>query len=422
MKGQRLTQKFVDQVAPEGRDFVIWDRDLKGFGLKVTAGGKKVYVVQYRQGGRGAPTKRRTLGADGSPWTAATARVEAMRLLHWVGLGHDPAEEEQTRKRENVELRFDAFAERFLDLYAAREWGPRTYRNHDSNIRRWIVPVLRSKSIAQLTRRDITEVLDALPRTGPALERNIFVLMRRMFNWAVERGDIAKSPMSGMKVPKKAPERHHILSDYELVCVSACTMSLSPLWAGFVQLLILTGQRLREVAEMDWSELSQSDKLWVIPGARTKNARNHNVPISSVAARVLDALAGSAEWPKRGFVFSHKKDRPISGFSKMKREFDRILQASASSAPAPWRLHDLRRTVATNLQRLGVRFEVTEAILNHVSVTQAGVISVYQRHDWADEKRDALEAWAKRFLAMLDEWENADEFSSRLERSSLLTG
>lgn len=139
-----------------------------------------------------------------------------------VGLGHDPVEEVKEQKRQAVDLRFDAFPERFLELYGKTGWAPRTYSNNASNIRRWLLPVWKAKSIAAMRRLDITEVLDRLPQDGPALRRNVFVLMRRMFNWAVERGEIGASPMHGLKPPKKLTERHHILSDSELICVAAC--------------------------------------------------------------------------------------------------------------------------------------------------------------------------------------------------------
>lgn len=394
MKGQRITQKFVESMMPTGRDFVIWDRDLKGFGLKVTASGSKVYVVQYRQGGRGSPTKRRTLGKDGSPWSATSARGEAQRLLHMVGLGHDPVEEVKEQKRQAVDLRFDAFSERFLELYGKTEWAPRTYSNNASNIRRWLLPVWKAKSIAAMKRLDITEVLDRLPQDGPALRRNVFVLMRRMFNWAVERGEIGASPMHGLKPPKKLTERHHILSDSELICVAACAADLGPVWGALVRLLILTGQRLREVAEADWSEFDREALLWTIPKERTKNAREHVVPLSRLVVNELDVLNGGPDWPNQGLVICHFPERKVAGFSKMKRRLDEVLAQHAEPAVRPWRLHDLRRTVATNLQRIGVRFEVTEAILNHVSITQAGIIGNYQLHDWLPEKRTAMENWS----------------------------
>lgn len=399
--------------------------------MKVTRSGRKVYVVQYRMGGRGFPTKRRTIGADGSPWTPLTARAEAERVLHMVGLGQDPAVAEQEKERQQLHGRFEQLAEHFL-ADSQRNWAPRTYINRKSDIERWLLPVLGKKTLCSITRRDITAVLDRIPDGRPALPRNVFVLMRTIFNWALGRGDIEKSPTLGMKVPRAAPERHHILADDELVVVAATAPKLGPVWGNLVHMLILTGQRLREVAHIEWSELDRVGRIWQIPRSRTKNGRDHVVPLNRAALATLDAIAGveaddeeERKWPRSGFVFSHVPGTPVSGFSKVKARLDAMLAATTDPVVRPWRLHDLRRTVATNMQRLGVRFEVTEAILNHVSVTQAGVASVYQRHDWLDEKRAALDAWGDKLVAMVESyqaarWEKRPS-SKPLKKGSVIT-
>lgn len=413
MERGKLTRRLVDSSEARSEVYFRWDADLKGFGLRVSPSGRKAYVVQYRMGGRGFPTKRRTIGADGSPWTPSTARAEAERLLHLVGLGQDPAIADQEQKREQLYCRFEQLAEHFLKDGKC-SWAARTYVNRKSDVERWLNPVLGKKPLSSISRRDITAVLDRIPSERPALPRNVFVLMRSIFNWALGRGDLEKSPMLGMKVPRAAPERHHILADDELVVVTATAPKLGPVWGNLVHMLVLTGQRLREVAHMEWSELDRTGRLWEIPRNRTKNGRDHVVPLNRAAIATLDALAGvSAEgaaeltWPRSGFVFSHVPGKPISGFSKVKARLDRMLAATKEPEVRPWRLHDLRRTVATNMQRLGVRFEVTEAILNHVSITQAGVASVYQRHDWLDEKRAALDAWGSKLLSMVESYEAA---------------
>lgn len=264
--------------------------------------------------------------------------------------------------------------------------------------------MLGSLRLDEVRRIHITRVLDSVEPGKPALPRNLFVLMRTLFNWAVDRGELEKSPLNGMKPPKPPAERHHILSDHEVVVVTFAAMKLGTTWGNLIHLLLTTGQRLREVAEAEWSEFDRSNLLWTIPAGRTKNGREHSVPLNVGAVSSLNEVAGSSDWPVCGFVFSHKPGRPVSGFSRMKRRLDKQVSKEDGSV-RPWRLHDLRRTVATNMQRLGVRFEVTEAILNHVSITQAGVASVYQRHDWAEEKRDALEKWSARLNAAVEEWD-----------------
>jgi integrase len=174
-------------------------------------------------------------------------------------------------------------------------------------------------------------------------------------------------------------------------------------WGPFYRIAILTGQRREEVAALRWAELDREAREWIVPADSVKNGVVHIVPLSGSVVQELDAIAGGEGWPKSGFVLTTTGRTPISGFSKAKKALDTKLlelRQAASDAEleveplAAWRLHDLRRTVATGLQRLGIRFEVTEAVLNHVSGAKGGVAGIYQRHDWKDEKRAALAAWA----------------------------
>ena len=156
-----------------------------------------------------------------------------------------------------------------------------------------------------------------------------------------------------------------------------------------------TGQRRDEVLSMDYAELDMASALWTIPAARSKNGLMHLVPLNSLALTELQALGANKH--KRGLIFTTTGTTPISGISKMKSRLDgamaEILEDVDPGNPrTAYRLHDIRRTVATGLQRLGVRFEVTEAVLNHVSGAKSGIAGVYQRHNWADEKRAALDA------------------------------
>ncbi len=411
MKRKKLTAKTVGAARSADKPYFIWDSDLKGFGLKVFPSGTKTFVVQYRAMSDGK-TIRRSIGKFESPWSPKSARDEAARLLHLVGLGHDLSARGHHKNSDDLPELFVDFSVRFLKLYAARNWSPRTIETHRSNIERWLNPILGKTRIDRIERSHVTKVLDQIEPDKPALPRNLFVLTRTMFNWAIDRGDLEKSPMAGMKRPAAPPERHHILSDEEVIVVALAALKMGKIWEGLIHMLLWTGQRLREVAEADWSEFDQVKQLWTIPAERTKNRREHVVPLNNAACSTLSEVAGTGAWSTSGFVFSHKAGKPVSGFSRMKRKLD-LEVASIDENVRPWRLHDLRRTVATNMQRLGVRFEVTEAILNHVSLTQSGVASVYQRHDWGEEKREALDAWGVKMKESLDRWV-ADQLHERL--------
>lgn len=398
----KLTKRTVDTLVSAGKEQLWWDSELRGFGVKVTAKGSKIFVVQYRMGGRGAPTRRYTIGKM-DPWDVPTARNEAERLLRLVSAGKDPQQMERDRQRDEIDLAFPKYAEQFLATYGVRNWRPRTFQSRAADIRRWVIPVLKGKSLPSITRRDIARIFDGLPLVSPALPRNVFAVTRKLFTWALQRGDIDRSPCEGMKSPPAVASRSRVLDDSELMLVAAAAFHLNEPFRSFVHMLLITGQRRDEVASMTWDELDQQDKEWQIPGRRTKNGKDHVIPLGELAVRGLDSIAKGRNWPPEGLVFSTTGKTPISGFSRMKKTLDRrIAQLAAPRAVPEWRLHDLRRTMATNLQRLGVRFEVTEALLNHVGQARSGVAGVYQRYEWHDEKRQAIHQWDSKIQDMVE--------------------
>lgn len=387
----RVTKTAVDGLCAGPKDIFLWDSELRGFGLKVTPSGTKTYVLQYRMGGRGSPTQRFTIGRHGSPWTPAEARREAERLLMQSRLGTSPRAAAIERQRQDIDLAVSQYSQKFMEEYGRRHWRTSTRANVKSYFNRWVIPVVGRKSIALLHRRDIAAIFDRIPSENGAVPRNVFAFIRKMMAWAVERGDIDLNPLAGLKSPPSVPSRERVLDEDELGHVWEATHQLGYPFGTIIRLLILTGQRRDEVARMRWSELSRKTEEWALPPERTKNARSHTVPLSSVFVAELDAIAGQA-WPRDGYVFTTNGYSPFSGFSKMKAKLVELTPAVIE----PWRIHDLRRTLATGFQRLAVRFEVTEAVLNHVSGARSGVAGVYQRHDWKDEKRQALETWAAR--------------------------
>jgi integrase len=159
-----------------------------------------------------------------------------------------------------------------------------------------------------------------------------------------------------------------------------------------IKMLLLTAARRTEVAEMRWREIDLDARTWTLPAARVKNGREHVVPLTD---DLIDLLRGLPRFAASDFIFSSSGKHGVTKFAPLKQRLDKAMAAKLGvEAVEPWTLHDIRRTVATNLQKLSVRLEVTEAALNHVGGSRAGVVGIYQRHDWRDEKRAALEAWS----------------------------
>lgn len=396
----KITKTSVDAAPTRTADSFLWDDEVKGFGLKVTPAGVKTYILQYRTGGRGSPTRRYSIGRHGA-YTPQSARLEAKRLAALVSEGRDPASDKKEARHVAVELAFEAYAQRFLDLYVKQEWKG-SYGFAESILRLHVTPVLKTKPLPSIKRSDVTRIFDGLPAKQVALRRNVYAVIRRLFRWAVGRGDLERSPLEGFEAPSSPASRDRVLDESELRLAWLAAPSLGYPFGPMYRLLIGTGQRREEVAGLDWAELDRGGSSWRLPASRAKNNVASIIHLSNLMLAELDAMAGKGKWPKKGFVLTTTGKAAVSGYSRAKSRLDRAMLDLATEEaadgermlPIPaWRVHDFRRTFATGMQKLGVRFEVTEAVLNHVSGSKSGVAGVYQRHDWKAEKRAALDAW-----------------------------
>jgi integrase len=221
---------------------------------------------------------------------------------------------------------------------------------------------------------------------------------RACYGWAIER-DLQESNPFALVSLDAPPSRERVLTDTELGAIWQATASPGS-YNAIVRLLVLTGQRREEVTGMTWDEIAPDLSTWIIPASRAKNGVAHLVPLSTQAQAILRAArrvereaANKSDEPE--LVFPGQRG-PFNGFSKAKAALD------DNSGVRGWRLHDLRRTMATGLQKHGVRLEVTEAVLNHVSGSRAGIVGIYQRHDYAAEKRAALTAWGEQVAAIVE--------------------
>lgn len=413
-----LSKSIIDAARPGRADYFLWDDKLAGFGLKVTPAGGKVYVFQYRVARPGfaasTPAKRYTIGKHGA-LTPDQARKRAKELAAIVAGGEDPkvlearqlqAEDEaralQERARQLAdELLFSRLADQWLDDY---ENVKRRRRSSvalaELVVRKHLKPVLGKTAAPNITRNDLQLILDAVPKSQTAMRRSVYAYAAILFGWMLKRGYIEKSPLLHIEKPIAPASRDRVLNDDELRSVWLSASELTDPFGSFVRVLMLTMQRRSEVTKMNWTELDRSERLWTIPPDRAKNGLAHLVHLTEPVIEELDRLAGSTSWPKAGYVFTTTGRSPLGNISKIKTAIDNKIKERADHELVHWRLHDLRRTGATILQRLGVRFEVTEAVLNHVSGARSGVAGIYQRHDWKDEKRAALESYSM-FLSKL---------------------
>jgi integrase len=371
---------------PDGkRDMLVFDDEQRGLGVRVTAGGSKTYLAQYNWHGR----KRRIPLGSCSGVSLAKARDAVRAIMGDVAKGIDPATErkkaaaEAHRKAAHEALTLSALLEDWQALHLASK-RPRYAAEAVRALRRAFKNHLDLPA-ADLDRATAVKALDAMARQGsPAMAAQTAAYGKAAYGWAVKRGALSVNPFVNLPAAPTV-KRDRVLSDDELAAIWRATDGIGP-FSGIVRLLILTGQRREEVAGMTWAELSGDFSTWIIPASRAKNGATHLVPLSAQAQDLL----------RNVHRFGELVLGPFNNWARAKAALD------VKSGVTEWRLHDLRRTAATGLQRLGVRLEVTEQVLNHISGSRAGIVGVYQRHDFASEKRAALDAWGAHVLAVVE--------------------
>jgi len=247
------------------------------------------------------------------------------------------------------------------------------------------------KPAESLDRAAIVRILDGMARAGKvSIASRTAAYGRACYQWAIKRGTLSANPFAALPAIGAKPKRERVLTDDELAAIWRAASAMPPPFGPITRLLVLTGQRREEVTGMRWDELSDDLTTWTIAASRAKNGAVHRVPLAEPAREILRALPREGELVLPG----DRPPAPFSGWSKAKARLD------DRSGVSNWVVHDLRRTMATGLQRLGVRLEVTEAVLNHIAGSRAGIVGIYQRYDWANEKRAALDAWAAHVTAV----------------------
>lgn len=383
----KITKTTVERLAPGG---LVWDADhrevVKGFGARRQRR-DVFYLLRYRLNGR---QRFITIGRHGSPWTPDTARNEAKRLLGLVASRADPATE-RVRQAET----FGAEVERYLERKRAA-MKPRAFEEVERHLLTHAKPLHRSK-LAEIDRRAIAlRLAEIETASGPVARNRVRSSLSTFFNWAVKEGLIELNPVSGTGKADEGGSRERVLLLAEL---SAVWSALSGDHFGdIVRLLILTGQRREEIGGLRRTQVDFDRDLIVLPPERTKNKRLHEIPLSPQARAILERHREG----RREFVFGIGKGG-FSGWSDCKAALDeRIAAKRPKGKPMPeWRLHDLRRTMATVMaDKLGVLPHIIEAILNHVSGHRAGVAGIYNRASYEIEMRNALERWAEHVEAI----------------------
>lgn len=369
-----LTIKTLEALKPQSKRYMVHDLYCPGLAVRVSESGQLVFVANYRYG---LEQRRQTLGAY-PIITLVEAREKARGIFRQVLEGVDP---KAVRRRNHMTLRQGV--EAFIAQYAKPR--NRGWKETQRILTRELVSRFAERDIRQMTRADILEAADAAIARGAQYQANRIVsYSRKLFNWFLERGMIDTSPLIGIRAPMKEYSRDRVLAVDEITrLVAACRAEAYP-FGHYTLLLLATAQRRSEVANMLWSEIDFDAKTWEIPAGRSKNGKPHIVPLSPL---VLAILADTPRFEGSDLVFTTTGYSPISGITKM------LLRIQKESKTNGWRLHDLRRTAASEMAKMGISPHVVEKVLNHISGTISGVAAVYNRYGYDAEKRDALNKW-----------------------------
>jgi integrase len=399
---------WVDRIRPASSRRELPDRGngrITGLYLVVQPSGAKSWAVRYRHNGK---PRKMTIGTCAA-FNLAEAREAAHKALNAVAKGVDPAQQQQTQ----AQTPFEAAVREHIARHAIGPKGPAQPKNRSWREAARLLGLRTSKKgddlavlkgglvnrwgkrpVGDIRRDEIIAVLDDIADRAPYTANRTLAYLRKFYNWALPRYRLAESPCRGVQPPGEETSRDRVLSDDELRRVWHAAGELNWPFSDIVRLLALTGQRLNEVARMEWSEVDLEAKLWTLPHGRVKNAKGHTVPLSSTAIAIVEPL--SRKERKSKFLFSVHGE-PVCGFARPKSRLDEL------SGVTGWRLHDLRRTCASGLAALKTPVVVVEKILNHSSGSLRGVTGVYNRFDYAEEKAQALEAWGRRVVEEIAE-------------------
>jgi integrase len=377
-----LTARFVETVKPqrERKEYA----DPSGVRLVVFPSGSKSFVHRYRVAGK---TRKDTLGAatgEGAV-TLAAAREAVARARRQLEKGIAIPRPIAPSAGESVAHH----AAQFMAKHHAVRSRPSTIKATELTLNNVVLPAWGNRAVTDVRRRDVIELLEttAIER-GPAAAKGAERVLSKFFRWLLARDVIEVAPTIGVSavLPPRPKPRQRKLTDAELVALLKAAGSDSP-FDRTIWILALCGVRRNEAAGMKFSELDPKTRTWTIPAERSKNHREHVVPLSTQAWAIIDSQPRLVDCD---FVFSVSGVSPTNNWDRGKKR----LSKNAGLDDDSWRLHDLRRGVASGLQRLGVRTEVIERALGHHSGSFAGIVGTYQTDLLEDEVRVALERWA----------------------------
>ena len=376
----KLTTATVKTLTlpPGVKDKTFWDDTLPAFGLRVRVGGSRGWVVQYDVAGK---TRRVTLGTL-AVLDVGRARARAKDLLATIRLGGDPAVDKREAHAKAAET-FGAILPRYLAVQR-KECRPRSFKEIEYRLCKLARP-LHPRALTSIDRRLISSLVGNIAeRNGPSAAINAHGTLGGYFSWLMREGLLDQNPTINANKPKARPARDRVLSDDELRALWAALGDDD--YGSIVKLLIYTAARRGEIGSLRWDEIDFDDAVIEIPAARMKNGKPHLIPLSAPALEILTRRPRN----RRDYVFG-RSPAGFAGWAWRRK----MLDESIASPRPDWVLHDLRRLASTVMHdKLGIQPHIVERVLAHIG-HQSGIAGTYNKADYRDDKRRALERWAE---------------------------
>ncbi|MGE0118690.1 MAG: tyrosine-type recombinase/integrase [Dongiaceae bacterium] len=394
----KLTDRVVQGKKPPAEGYVeLWDSHLPGFGLRLSAHGKRSFQVMTRVNGRPVRYKLGTYGIHPTE-TLAAARDEARRVFSDAQKGLAPRAAKKAAALAAARARKYTFSAVAADYLADAAKDLRTKDELKRKIEIDLEPEWGERNINEITRADVKDVIRRKARTTPIAANRLLALISAIFNWALDEDIITASPAVRVRRPGTETERERVLSDAELRDVWEAAGQLGYPYGPIYRLAAVTGQRIGEVAGLRRSEIAGN--VWSLPGERAKRGKGHAIYLAPLAQELL------AKLPRKGdllFTSHRSDDRKPTGFSLARRllreKTEAVRQERGETEAMPeWTPHDLRRTCATGMRTLRIDRLTVSKVLNHA---EAGVTKTYDRYSMDDERRTAWEAWARKIESII---------------------
>lgn len=381
----RLTAVAVEKMATPEKRKEIYDAEVPGLVLRLLPSGTKSWSFTYRIHNK---AKRLSLGVYPGV-NLKLARERSREARAQIQRGEDPVEDKKAEERERQFYSFESCAKDFIEKYCKPNL--KTWKTIDRTLERFAIPAWGDRPAKNIRRRDIVELIDQVAVKTPGQSNHLRAYLSKMFKWLLEREVVENNPVLGVAKRHKSKPRSRILDQEEIGAVWNAAEKMGGPFGRCVQFLMLTGVRRDEASYLRWDELEGN--FASLPGSRMKGGRDFKVALSSAAINILDHIPHFSD-----YIFTTNGRTPISGWGKAKRNLDVLVESELGHPIKGWRLHDLRRTLASGLAMLGHRAEVIKRVLGHAANANDVTEAHYNWHNYDAEALEAVEAWTKHIL------------------------